>query len=66
VPFAVTPTKMFLAAAAAADRYRECLRGRSDIGRASPVQILTNEVLNLRDSTLRKGYELVRGAVTGG
>jgi hypothetical protein len=63
VPFAVTPTKIYLAPSAAAEKYKACLRGRPDIAHFSPVQILTRDVLTLRQGTLRRGYEFLRAAV---
>jgi hypothetical protein len=63
VPFAIT-SKLYLAAPAAAEKYKGALVKRSDLGQISHVQILGKEVLTLRQSVLKRGYELLHGLVT--
>jgi hypothetical protein len=63
VPFAITSAKLYLTAPTAADRYKEALTKRVDLGRISCAQILGREVLTLRRSALRRGYDLFRGQI---
>ena len=63
VPFAIT-SKLYLAAPAAAEKYKVALAKRSDLGHISNVQILDREVLIVRQSLLKRTYELLHGLVT--
>jgi len=58
--FAITSSKLFVAPAAAAEKYLSALRGRPGLGRLSTVQIMGRDVLALRQGTLKKGYEAIR------
>lgn len=62
VPFAIT-SKLYLAAPAMADKYKTALGRRADLGQTFCVQILGREVLALRQGTLRRGYDLLRGLI---
>jgi len=62
VPFAVT-SKLYLAAPTMADKYKAALSRRADLGQISCVQILGREVLALRQGTLKRGYDLLRGLI---
>ena len=64
VPFAITATKLFLAPTAAAEKYKTALGKRPDIALIYYVQILGREVLALRQSVLKRGYDLLHGLIT--
>lgn len=63
VPFAITFAKLYLAAPIVAERYKAALAKRPDLGQISSSQILGREVLTLRRSVLRRGYDLVHGQI---
>jgi Methyltransferase domain len=62
VPFAIT-SKLYLAAPAAAEKYKAILGRRSGSTKVSCVQILGREVLDLRPSMLNRGYDLFRNLI---
>jgi Methyltransferase domain len=64
VPFAITATKLYLAAPALAEKYKVVLSKRNDLGQIHSVQILGRDVLALRHGVLKKGYNLLRSLVT--
>lgn len=64
VPFAITSSKLYLTAPAAAEQYKSALAGRARLGQTYRVEILGNEVLAFNQSVLKRGYELLRGLVT--
>jgi hypothetical protein len=64
VPFAITSTKLYLAAPVAAEKYKLTLGKRTDLAQISCVQILGREVLALRQGVLKRGYDLLRGLIT--
>jgi hypothetical protein len=61
-PFAIT-SKLYLAPRAAAESYKNFLLDGSRAEEISSVEILGQQVLAPRESTLRKGYNLLRGLV---
>jgi hypothetical protein len=63
VPFAIT-SKLYLAAPAAAEKYKLALAKRSDLAQISNVQILGRDVLMLRQTLLKRAYELLHSLVT--
>jgi hypothetical protein len=63
VPFAITSKKIYLAPKTAVDKYKDYLRNRRDIAHILRVEVLGSEVLAFRQSMLKKGYELLRGAL---
>ncbi len=64
VPFAIT-SKLYLAAPEAAEKYKKALLEVSDVARITNVQILGKDVLALKESNIRRGYEMIRGFVAG-
>lgn len=63
VPFAVTPTKLYLTTSSAAEKYKTYLGERTDIARFSIVKILDNDVLALRQGTMKRAYEFAMAAI---
>lgn len=63
VPFAITSKKLYLAPKAAVAKYQTALRKRTDIAHILPVKVLGSEVVAFRQGALKKGYELVCGAL---
>lgn len=62
VPFAIT-SKLYLAAPAAAEKYKTALGKCADLAQTSCVHILGREVLALRQGVLKRGYDLLRGQI---
>lgn len=60
VPFAITPKKLYLAPAAAAESYRQLLAGRATFANIEPVKILDKPVMSLSQRPIEKGYEFLR------
>jgi hypothetical protein len=60
VPFAIT-SKLYLAAPRAAEKYKTALGKRADLGQICCTQILGREVMALKEGTLKRGYDLLRG-----
>jgi hypothetical protein len=63
VPFAIT-SKLYLAAPAAAEKYKMALAKRDDLGQIYRVQILGREALALRQGALNRGYHALRELIT--
>jgi hypothetical protein len=64
VPFAITSSKLYLAAPAAAEQYKAALARHTELGRAYHVEILRRDVLAFSQGVLKRGYELLRQLVT--
>jgi Methyltransferase domain len=62
-PFAITSSKLYLAAPTAAERYKATLARCTDLGQLYHVQILGQDVLALNQSMLNRVCELMRGLV---
>lgn len=62
VPFALT-SKLYLAAPAAAEKFQAALRRLAGLAQISTVQFLGRDILTLRLSALKRGYELLRGQI---
>jgi len=60
VPFAIT-SKLYLAAPAAAEKYKAALVKRFDLAQITSVQMLGRDVLTLRQGVLKRAYELLYG-----
>lgn len=63
VPFAIT-SKLYLAAPAAAEKYKTALGRLAGPAQISCIQFLGRDVLALRQSVLKRGYYLLRGQIT--
>jgi hypothetical protein len=63
VPFAVTSKKIYLTPAPVAEKYRLALGARAKNALVASPQILGCEVLFLQQSKLKRGYEVLRGAI---
>jgi hypothetical protein len=63
VPFAIT-SKLYLAAPAAAEKYKAALRECAHLGQISGVQILGRDVLAAKQGVVERGFDLLRGLVT--
>jgi Methyltransferase domain len=63
-PFALTPSKLYLAPRPAAESYKEALESGAALGQVRRVQFLGREVLTLRQRLAEKGYEAMRRLVS--
>jgi len=63
VPFAITSGKVYLAAPIVAERYKAALSKRADLGQIACSQVLGKEVITLRRTALRRGYDSLRGQI---
>jgi len=62
IPFALT-SKLYVCAPAEAGRYQAALRSLTDVAQISSVQILGQTVVALRESVVKRGFEVLRGRV---
>jgi hypothetical protein len=63
VPFAITSSKLYLAAPKVAEQYKVALSKRADLAQNYCVQILGREVLSFRQGMVKRGYDLLRGLI---
>ncbi len=63
VPFAITSSKLYLAAPAAAEQYKTALASRADLGQVYHVEILGRDVVALKQKLLKRGRELLRDLI---
>ena len=64
IPFAIT-SKLYVCAPVAAEKYQAALRGLSDVVQISSVQILGKTVLALRESMVKRSFEVLRARLRG-
>lgn len=65
VPFALTKSKLYVAAPAAAGRYRSALSQDPRLPNMLTVEFLGHEVVTAKDGALQRGYEALRGMISG-
>lgn len=63
VPFAITPAKIYLAPLRAAEKYKAALLRHARAADTELVQVLGKETLRLKQSALRRGYDLLHNAI---
>lgn len=59
VPFAIT-SKLYVSAPAEAEKYQTALHELADVAQISSVEILGKTVLNLRQSMLKRGFDVLQ------
>lgn len=65
VPFALTKSKLYVAASDAAARYRLALSQDPRLPNVSTVEFLGHQVVTARDGALQRGYDALRGMISG-
>lgn len=65
VPFALTRSKLYVAAPAAAERYRSALRQDPRLPKTSTAEFLGREVITARNGAWQRGYDALRGMISG-